>query len=452
MRTLRFIRSLSPSVFLLTGLLALCGAAGPVMAQDPGCTEPAWDPDVSYDRGSLVSHIDHEWIAKRDTIAGVEPGTHTPTWRDLGACAVAPPPEPPPLPPPEPPPPADPVPLQVFGVWHAGNHYADWVPKRTWDEFDQANRWIINRGDGKPSVNLVVLSFLQPEQILGMGCEYLEVEGAPSPDPTKGVPPGMEKWVVDYFKFDENGSEIGIRVMMSIGGVTYTDYWDAALADDPECLAANAALIAEHFGVGIEIDYERNVGANVEALDRFIRTYRAIHPYDSLGENHAARLTIDLAAGGRYLQELNRYATIHWLHGDEEENRLDYANAMVARQSGTPDNWQEHVDGMPTYDPVIPPKAPRMFTGGLYLKGNLANCLDFSASEQAQHAGYVQTVLPNGEGTLPGMLGYMFWAAEYPSARKNYVGTVPPNTCEDGMGNAMSAFEVPVPMPALEQD
>jgi hypothetical protein len=40
----------------------------------------------------------------------------------------------------------------------------------------------------------------------------------------------------------------------------------------------------------------------------------------------------------------------------------------------------------------------------------------------------VQTVAPanSGVGTSRGMLGYMFWAAEYPSARKNYVGTMPP--------------------------
>ena len=125
---------------------------------------------------------------------------------------------------------------------------------------------------------------------------------------------------------------------------------------------------------------------------------------------------------------------------------------MVARKSGTPDNWQEHIDGMLHYDPPIPPKAPNRLTAGLYLKGNLANCLDFYASEQWQWADYVQTVLPNGAGTTPGLLGYMFWAAEYPSARRNYVGTVPPNTCEDGMGTAMDAFEVAVPMPPLRQD
>jgi hypothetical protein len=50
------------------------------------------------------------------------------------------------------------------------------------------------------------------------------------------------------------------------------------------------------------------------------------------------------------------------------------------------------------------------------------------------------------------MLGYMFWAAEYPSARKNYVATVPPNSCEEGMGAAATSFEIPIPMEKLRQE
>ena len=215
-------------------------------------------------------------------------------------------------------------------------------------------------------------------------------------------------------------------------------------------LGLNAAAIAQEFGVGIEIDYERNTGANLIALQAFVDAYRSVHPYDATGANHAARLTIDLAAGGRYLQELNRYATTHWLNNANPV--LDYANAMVHRKSGSPANWQEHVTGMPTYDPPIPPKAPNRFTGGLYLKGNIANCTDFYNSEQWQHADYVQEVAPAGAGVTNGMLGYMFWAAEYPSARKNYVGTVPPNTCENGMGEAATVFDVPIPMEALREE
>ena len=418
------VRAVSlPLMAAVACLLLAFGGMSPAFAQSGDCTAEPWSAEVVYLRGDVVSHAYHEWKAKRAS-EGVTPGTHKPTWQDLGACTDEPPP----------PPPGGPTPIDIFGVWHAGNHYADWALPREIGEFDEANHWIIDRGDGRPSVNLVVLSFLHPMQVLGMD----------PADVTTGVPVGMTQEIVEYFKTE------GIRVMMSIGGVTYTDAWDEALASNPELLGLNAAAIAEAFGVGIEIDYERNTGANLEGLQAFIDAFRSIHPYDATGANHAARLTIDLAAGGRYLQELNRHATLHWL--DNAAPVLDYANAMVHRSSGSPDNWQEHVDGMPTYDPVIPPKAPNRFTGGLYLKGNMANCTDFLSSEQWQHAGYVQTVEPAGAGITSGMLGYMFWAAEYPSARKNYVGTVPPNTCEDGMGAAATVFDIPIPMEALRQD
>jgi len=411
-----------------TLLLASVALTAPLVSHAEGCTAEAWDATIPYIRGDVVSYAGHEWKAKRNTTGRV-PGTHKPTWADLGACDVAPPPPPPP--------PSDSGGVQIFGIWHAGDHYADWAHAREEGEFDEANHWIVDRGDGSglPSVNLVVLSFLQPMKVLDRTTDAYTVEG---------VPIGMELWVVEYFTSRD------IRVMMSIGGVTYTDYWDEALASDAWQLGLNAAAIASEYGVGIEIDYERNVGANLEGLQTFIEAYRSVHPYDASGANPAARLTIDLAAGGRYLQELNRYATENWL--DNTAPVLDYANAMVARSSGTPDNWQEHIDGKLHYDPPIFPKAPNRLTAGLYLKGNMANCDDFYASEQWQWAEYVQTAEPNGAGTTPGLLGYMFWAAEYPSARKNYVGTVPPDSCEDGMGVASQIFDIPVPMPQLRQE
>ena len=428
MKTIRHYTLLYCSSLLL--LLAAASAQAE-------CTADIWAISKAYVRGNTVSHLQHEWHAKRSS-KGVIPGTHKPTWRDLGQCDSG---EPPP-----PPPPGEASPIQIFGVWHAGNNYADWSIPRVYEEFDEANHWIIDRGDGRPSVNLVVLSFVHPMRLLDWwidGADWLE----------DAVPVGMSQMVVDYFKNAE------IRVMMSIGGVTYTDAWDEALAIDAWELGLAAAEVAEHFGVGIEIDYERNTDPNLAGLDTFIRAYRSIHPYDPTGDNHAARLTIDLAAGGRYLQDLNRYATIHWLDNadvfpvvDPDALILDYANAMVHRSSGSPSNWQEHVDGMLTYNPQIPPKAPNRFTGGLYLKGNMDNCTDFYGSEQFRHAEYVQTVAPNGAGVTPGMLGFMFWAAEIPSARKNYVPTTPPNSCEDGMGAAATEFDLPIPMKALRQD
>lgn len=395
------------------------------------CTAPDWHELTAYSRGDLVTYADHEWRAKRNT-QGVTPGTHKPTWQDRGLCGDGGG-EPPP---PPPPPPSGGSPIQIFGVWHAGNHYADWALPRSAAEFNMANHWLIDRGDGSQlaSVNLVILSFLQPLEVLNMD----------PANPATGVPLGMTQDIVDYFKAAD------IRVMMSIGGQTYVDFWNEALAEDADALGYHAALIADHFGVGIEIDYEENSDPDLAGLEQFIAAYRSMHPYDASGENHAARLTIDLAAGGRYLQDLNRYATIHWL--DNANPVLDYANAMVHRASGTPDHWQEHVTGMPTYNPVIPPKAPNRFTGGLYLKGNLDNCDNFWGSEQAQHAEYVMTVAPAGAGTTHGMLGYMFWAAGTPSARKNYVATVPPNTCEPGMGVAADEFLIPLPMEPLRQN
>ena len=82
----------------------------------------------------------------------------------------------------------------------------------------------------------------------------------------------------------------------------------------------------------------------------------------------------------------------------------------------------------------------------------MANCTDFYSSEQFEHADYGQIVVPNGAGTSAGMLGYMFWAAESPSARKNYTATVPPNTCEGGMGEAANVFGISIPMEPLRQD
>ncbi len=387
------------------------------------CSAPAWDANVAYARGDIVSHGSHEWRAKKPN-QGVQPGTHPAYWQDRGVCAGDP---------------GDPptrTPMQIFGVWHAGNHYADWRLPRDMVEFDQANHWIIDRGDGSglPSVNLVVLSFLQPLEVMNMTNDAVT---------TNGVPIGMTQEIVDYFR------NAGIRVMMSIGGVTYTDFWNEALGTNPTQLGLNAAAIASTFGVGIEIDYEENRDPDLGGLQAFIDAYRSVHPYDPTGSIHAARLTIDLAAGGRYLQDLNRHATIHWL--DNAGPVLDYANAMVHRSSGTPDNWQEHVGGMLTYDPQIPPKAPNRFTGGLYLKGSMANCTDFYSSEQWEHEEYVHTVAPNGAGTTAGMLGYMFWAAETPSARKNYKPTTPPNTCENGMGVAASVFDIPLPLGPLRQ-
>jgi len=234
--------------------------------------------------------------------------------------------------------------------------------------------------------------------------------------------------------------------MLSIGGITYTDAWNQALAEDAWQLGLEAAEVASQLGVGIEIDYEENRNPNLDGLQAFIDAYRSAHPYDPTGHNPAARLTIDLAAGDRWLIALTERATAQWL--DTIDPVLDYANAMVTpRQSTAADaisNWQEHIDGKPQYDPPIQPLAPAKLTGSIWLTGRkpAPECEDFNKSLQHPSASgdYVQTVMPSGTRTTHGMLGYMFWAAECPSTRN--VCTTPPNGCEAGMGAGSSYFDI----------
>ena len=83
------------------------------------------------------------------------------------------------------------------------------------------------------------------------------------------TPRGMNKDVIKYFK------DAGIRVMLSIGGITYTDDWDAALATNPTQLGpAMRPIVARDLGIDIEIDYENSSSPNIAALDKFITEYR----------------------------------------------------------------------------------------------------------------------------------------------------------------------------------
>ena len=328
------------------------------------------------------------------------------------------------------------TPIQVYGVWHAGNDYCTWGTVRDMNEFDSQNHWLIDRGDGHPSVNLVVLSFVNPLKLLN---ETTDLE------PLKGIPIGMTQEIVNYFK------DNGIRVTLSIGGITYTDDWNTALAVDATQLGLNAAKVANNLGVGIEIDYEEDRNPNLTGLQAFIDAYRSILPYDSTGENHAARLTIDLAAGDRWLIGICQKATTNWLTTDSPV--LDYANAMVpSRQpsaSGAIENWDEHIDGKSQYAPPIPPLAPCKFTGSLYLtdRKSIPECVDFYSSIQYADRDYVTKILPNGAGTTPGMLGYMFWAAECPSTRKTCA-----TDCRGGLGEGSDYFKIQIPMPPLRQE
>lgn len=329
--------------------------------------------------------------------------------------------------------------IQVYGAWHCGNDFCTWGTVRNMTDFDTKNHWLIDRGNGQPSVNLVILSFVQPVKLMNLTNDSQTVNG---------IPIGMNTAVVSYF------TSHNVRVMLSIGGQTYTSFWDQALAANPTALGTNAANAAKALGVGMEIDYENNTSPNLTGLQAFINAYRAIEPYDATGANPAARLTIDLGAGDRYLIPLAAQATSAWLNPANPV--LDYANAMVPSKqpsaSAAETNWQQHVSGDPRMSPPVPPLAPARFTGSVFLvtgHSPAPECVNFSASLEDSTGSFVENVAPNGAGTTPGMLGYMFWAAECQGTRT--VCTTPPNTCQGGVGVGATTYTIPIPMPALRQ-
>ena len=95
--------------------------------------------------------------------------------------------------------------MEIYGAWHCGNDFCTWATVRDMTNFDNANHWMIDRGDGTPSVNLVVLSFVNPLKLLNQTNDSQTVNGAPI---------GMNSAVVSYF------TSHNIRVMLSIGGIT----------------------------------------------------------------------------------------------------------------------------------------------------------------------------------------------------------------------------------------
>jgi hypothetical protein len=332
------------------------------------------------------------------------------------------------------------TPIQIYGTWHCGNDACTWGTVRNITDFDAKNHWIIDRGDGIPSVNLVVLSFVDPLKLMNQTNDAQTVNG---------IPIGMNQQVISYF------TSHNIRVMLAIGGITFVSNWDTALSTNPTQLGLNAAAAAKNLGVGIEIDYEENTSPNLTGLQSFITAYRSQLPYDASGVNTAARLTIDVGAGDRFLIDLDRKATTDWLSASNPV--LDYANALVPSKQPTSasdaqSNWDEHVVGKSNFAPPIPPLAPAKFTGSLYITDGhnaIPECTNFSASLEDSTGSFVQTVAPAGAGTSAGMLGYMFWAAECPSTRN--ICTTPPNSCQGGVGAGARTYSIPLPMPALRQ-
>jgi hypothetical protein len=50
--------------------------------------------------------------------------------------------------------------MQVYGAWHCYSDGCGWLSVPNMTTFDTDNHWLIDRGNGQPSVNVVVLSFV----------------------------------------------------------------------------------------------------------------------------------------------------------------------------------------------------------------------------------------------------------------------------------------------------
>jgi len=328
--------------------------------------------------------------------------------------------------------------MQVYGLWHCYTDACSWASVPNMTTFDTDNHWIIDRNMDNtyhPSVNVVVLSFVDPVKLMSLTNDSSTVNG---------IPIGMNTAVINYFQ------SRGIRVMMSIGGFSYISHWTKALKANPTQLGINAANAAKQFNVGMEIDYEKSSGPNLTGLQQFVSAYRSVIPYDPTGANYAARLTIDLGNDDQYLSALASYATTNWLNPSKPV--LDYANAMVASQSTSVSSletgWQQHVQGTSS----VPPVAPAKLTGSLWAVGNSPspNCIGpFASSDQETGYNFVSTVPASGAGSSSGMLGYMFWGGGCQG--NGTVCTYPPDTCQVGMGGGATTFNIPTGTFALRQ-
>src|ERR1700746_375558 len=203
------------------------------------------------------------------------------------------------------------TPIQIYGAWHCYSDACSWASVPNMTTFDTDNRWIIDRnmnGTFQPSVNLVILSFVDPVKLMNQTNDSGD---------TNGIPVGMNTAVINYFQSH------GVRVMMSIGGASYRKNWDKALSSNPTQLGLNAAAAAKAFNVGMEIDYENSSSPNLTGLQKFVTAYRSQIAYDASGMNFPARLTIDLGNDDLYLTKLANYAVTNWLQTSAPV--LDYA-------------------------------------------------------------------------------------------------------------------------------
>src|SRR5262249_21482037 len=149
------------------------------------------------------------------------------------------------------------TPISIYGAWHCGADFCTWASVRDLTEFDNKNHWLIDRGDGIPSVNLVTLSFVHPLRLLNKTTDSQTLQG---------VPRGMTQEIVNYFK------SRNIRVMLSIGGITYVDPWNQTVSANATQLRVNAAGGGQKIRGGVGKEYEEKTNPNPARIEDVLFT------------------------------------------------------------------------------------------------------------------------------------------------------------------------------------
>jgi len=210
----------------------------------------------------------------------------------------------------------------VYSIWHCGTDCA-WTSKPDLS----SSAWILDRGDGKPTADYVIFSFMDPTAL---------VNGQNDGSYTNGVPKGMIA-SVSYF------TSKGIKVIFSIGGASWSNRFVSALNKDAAQFARNTAAAAKEYGVGIEIDVEVDSNSYSSQLTTFVNTYRSIISQGS-PNNASTILTIDVGSGTDYLGSIASLA-----RGWVTANKINWLNAMVDETpwssiSKASAEWQQHLN------------------------------------------------------------------------------------------------------------
>jgi hypothetical protein len=139
------------------------------------------------------------------------------------------------------------------------------------NQFKCCHDWLLN--SDFTGINVVSLAFVKPTEIMDPStCS--EDGGITNRCTTLGVRKGIPG-AIDYFR------EKMDLVFISIGGITYTESWEEALAENATEFADKVAAIATEYNCGVEIDYEESSAPMLTELETFIKRYREHHPFNN---------------------------------------------------------------------------------------------------------------------------------------------------------------------------